>query len=144
MNLNYFRNNLLMGKIESSPEEGGVRGEDNLKTDEFLPKYELEYGLPDIPVKPKLFRYVDTDPNSTENTLFKYEYSSIEMIQEQSGQTTQIYTDYNLGMRTNLVDRDIYKFPQNAEVSADELKQKMSEKLKFVLSDKDTFDPYEF
>lgn len=105
-----------MGKIESSD----ARGDENLKTDEFLPKYELEYGLPDIPVKPKLFRYVDTDPNSTENTLFKYEYSSIEMIQEQSGQTTQIYTDYNLGMRTNLVDRDIYKLPEN--VSADELK----------------------
>jgi hypothetical protein len=29
-------------------------------------------------------------------------------------------------------------------VSADELKQRMSEKLKFILSDKDTFDPYEF
>jgi len=72
----YFRNNLLMGKIESSD----ARGDENLKTDEFLPKYELEYGLPDIPVKPKLFRYVDTDPNSSENTLFKYEYSSIEMI----------------------------------------------------------------
>ena len=42
-----------------------------------------------------------------------------------------------------MVDRDIYKFPQNSEVSADELKQKMSEKLKFVLSDKDTYDPYE-
>jgi hypothetical protein len=44
-------------------------------------------------------------------------------------------------MRTNLVDRDIYKLPANA--SAEELKAKMSEKLKFVLSDKDSYDPYE-
>lgn len=52
--------------------------------DEFLPRYELEYGLPDIPVKPKLFREVDHDPTSKGNNMFKYEYSSIEMIQEQS------------------------------------------------------------
>ena len=97
-----------MGKIESSD----TRGEENLKTDEFLPKYELENGLPDIPVKPKLFRYVDTDPNSTENTLFKYEYSSIEMIQEQSGQTTQIYTDYNISMFTIIVDYRISLLPE--------------------------------
>lgn len=44
-------------------------------------------------------------------------------------------------MRTNLVDRDIYKLPAGA--LADELKQKMSEKLKFLLSEKDTYDPYE-
>ena len=61
-----------MGKIEKAGEE--------MENDEFLPKYELEYGLPDIPVKPKLFRFVDTDPHSTENTLYKYEYSSVEMI----------------------------------------------------------------
>lgn len=48
--------------------------------DEFLPKYELEYALPDIPVKPKLFRHIDSDPNSAENNLYKYEYSTIEMI----------------------------------------------------------------
>jgi hypothetical protein len=67
-----YRNPLLIGKIEKQGEE--------LETDEFLPKYQLEYGLPDIPVKPKLFRYVDTDPSSFENNLYKYEYSSIEMI----------------------------------------------------------------
>jgi len=43
------------------------------------------------------------------NNLHKYEYSSIEMIQEQSGASNQIYTDYNLGMKPNLVDREIYK-----------------------------------
>jgi hypothetical protein len=112
-----------------------------MENDEFLPKYELEYGLPDIPVKPKLFRFVDTDPQSTENTLYKYEYSSVEMIQEQSGSTTQVYTDYNLGMKTNLVDREIYNLPEG--VSADDLKNQMSEKLKFVLSSKDVYDPLE-
>lgn len=70
--MNLFRNPLLIGKIEKQGEE--------LENDEFLPKYELEFGLPDIPVKPKLFRFVDTDPQSSENTLYKYEYSSIEMI----------------------------------------------------------------
>ena len=51
-----------------------------LQNDEFFPKYELEFGLPDIPVKPKLFRFVDTDTTSSINNLHKYEYSSIEMI----------------------------------------------------------------
>jgi len=32
--------------------------------DEFLPKYELEYAVPDIPIKPKIFRYIDSDPKS--------------------------------------------------------------------------------
>ena len=67
-----------MGKIEAE-EEGG-----ELQNDEFQPKYELDYTLPDIPVKPKLFRYCDTDPQSKSNTMYKYEYTSIEMLQEQS------------------------------------------------------------
>lgn len=121
-----------MGKIEK---EGF--GHTELEQDEFLPKYELEYGLPDIPVKPKLYRYMDSDPNSAANTLFKYDYSSIEMLQEQSF-TRKIYTDYNIGMRTNLVDRSIYKLPSGQ--SAKDIKDAMTEKLKFVLSAKDTYD----
>ena len=69
-----------MGKIESLPDHSGHT---QTSKDEFLPKYELEYGLPDIPVKPKLSRYRDCDPKSDANNMFKYEYSSIEMIQEQ-------------------------------------------------------------
>lgn len=68
-----------MGKIETNDSAGNPI----LLKDEFLPQYELEYGLPDIPVKPKLFRHVDLNPDSEANTMFKYEYSSIEMLQEQ-------------------------------------------------------------
>jgi hypothetical protein len=50
-----------MGKIEGPEDTTGHR---ELQTDEFQPKYELEYGLPDIPVKPKLFRFIDSDPTS--------------------------------------------------------------------------------
>lgn len=121
-----------MGKIEKES-----HGAAELVADEFLPKYELEYGLPDIPVKPKLYRYIDSDPKSEANTLFKYDYISIEMLQEQN-HTRKIYTDYNIGMRTNLVDRNIYKLP--AGQSAKDIKNAMSEKLKFVLSNKDTYD----
>lgn len=49
-------------------------------------------------------------------------------------------------MRTNLVDRDIYKLAPDsteASLSAKDLKNKISEKLKYVLSDKDTYDPFE-
>lgn len=50
-----------MGKIESLPD---ADGNTKIEKDEFQPRYELEYGLPDIPVKQKLFRYVDNNPNS--------------------------------------------------------------------------------
>ena len=60
-------------------------------------------------MKPKLFRYVDADPSSSDNNLYKFEYSLIEMIQEQNGDSNQIYTDYNMGIKANLVDKDIYK-----------------------------------
>lgn len=125
------RNPLLMGKIDCNDSAGNPI----LLKDEFLPTYELEYGLPDIPVKPKLFRHVDLNLDSDVNTMFKYEYSSIEMLQEQ--QSNQIYTDYNIGMFTNLVDRDVYKPDKNLEPT------ELSEKLKFVLSSKDTYDPLE-
>lgn len=52
-----------------------------------------------------------------------------------------------MGMRTNQVDRDVYKFgdseTKTAQYSAKDLKDKMSEKLKYILSDKDTYDPFE-
>jgi hypothetical protein len=46
-------------------------------------------------------------------------------------------------MKTNLADREIYKLPKNSKETAEDLKNKMDEKLKFVLSDKDEYDPYE-
>ena len=82
------RNPLLNGQIEPPQTEGG---DPTPKKDEFLPKYSLEYGLPDIPVKPKLFRHVDNNLEAKDNSLYKYEYSSIEMMQEKHtgpGQTT--------------------------------------------------------
>ena len=45
-------------------------------------------------------------------------------------------------MKTNLVDRDLYKLPQDSKDTVNDLKKKMSDKLKFVLSDKKDFDPY--
>ena len=132
----FSRSNLLIGRIEKD------NNPNDTNKDEFLPKYELEYGLPDIPVKPKLFRYVDSDPSSLGNTMFKYEYSSIEMEQEDQA-SRKVYTDYNIGMRTNLVDREIYKFPSDSSKTAQQIKAEMSEKLKYVLASKDSYDPYE-
>ena len=66
-----------------------------------------------MPILQKLQRYVDTNPKSEENTLYEYKYSSIEMLREQTGASCQVIADYNLGMKTNLVDRDIYKFGDN-------------------------------
>ena len=47
------RNNLLQGIIETTD----TNGEKREVRDEFLPNYELEQGVPDIPIKPKLFDY---------------------------------------------------------------------------------------
>lgn len=51
-----------------------------------------------------------------------------------------------MGMRTNLVDRDVYKLApesKEANLTAKDLKSKMSEKLRYILSEKDTYDPFE-
>ena len=73
----FNRNLLLSGHIESTED---AAGQPEVKKDEFLPKYELEYALPDVPVKPKLFRHINNDPTSAENNLYKYEYNTVEMI----------------------------------------------------------------
>ena len=80
-----------------------------LEKDEFQPAYELECSLPDVPAQPKLFKRIENDVAASENKQHLYEYSSIEMTQEMSGASNQIYTDYNIGMRVNLVDRSCYK-----------------------------------
>lgn len=46
-------------------------------------------------------------------------------------------------MKTNLVDRDVYKHPSDSKMSVQDLKAKMSEKLKYVIAEKDSYDPYE-
>lgn len=72
-----YRNPLLNQEMPTS--------EGTMAKDEFQPRYELEYGLPDVPARPKLFRFVDVDEKSADNSLHKYAYSSIEMTQELNG-----------------------------------------------------------
>lgn len=55
--------------------------------------------LPDVPIKPKLFRYRMDSKKS-----YQYELSSLEINQEHL-----INVDYNMGMGVDFVDRDIYK-----------------------------------
>ena len=58
----------------------------------------MAYSLPDIPIKPKLFRYkIDTKKS------YQYELSSVELNQE-----NLINVDYNMGMQIDLIDRDVY------------------------------------
>jgi hypothetical protein len=59
--------------------------------------------LPDVPVKPKLYRY---KMDSTKS--YKYEMSSIELNREHP-----INVDWNMGMGIELIDRDVYlPFPK--------------------------------
>lgn len=66
----------------------------------YYPRYELGYMQPYVPVEPKLFKY----RLNTDNAASKYEYSSIELHEPH-----QIYVDYNMGMRIDLVDKDKYQ-----------------------------------
>ena len=53
--------------------------------------------MPDVPIKPKLFRYkIDTKKS------FQYELSSVELNQEHI-----INVDYNMSMPVDLIDRDV-------------------------------------
>ena len=55
---------------------------------------------PYVPVEPKLFKYrLNTDASAS-----RYEYSSIELHEPH-----QIFVDYNMGMRIDLVDKDKYQ-----------------------------------
>ena len=66
--------------------------------DEYQPHYKLAYQLPDVPVKPKLFKYrLDT------KQAYRYELSSVEMNQEHL-----VNVDYNMGIHVDFVDRDVY------------------------------------
>jgi hypothetical protein len=120
------------------------------EADWFFPRYALSYELPHVPVEPKFFNYrVNTD-----NAASKYEFSSIEMYSDH-----QINVDYNLGMRIDLVNKEIYSVnPQkrrcqalasdngnNNNPAAQEMNEKQLQDLKnqlqtvrdkFILSDK--------
>lgn len=63
-----------------------------------MPHYKLTNLLPDVPAKPKLFKYKMDYTKS-----YQYELSSVEMSQDHI-----INVDYNMGMNINLIDRDIY------------------------------------
>jgi hypothetical protein len=63
-----------------------------------MPHYKLINILPDVPAKPKLFKYTIDNSKS-----YVYELSSVEMNQEHL-----INVDYNMGMNFNLIDRDVY------------------------------------
>ena len=55
---------------------------------------------PYVPVEPKLFTY----RLNTDQAASKYEYSCVELHQPH-----QIYVDYNMGMRVDLVDKEKYQ-----------------------------------
>ena len=65
----------------------------------FHPRYELGHLLPYVPVAPKLFNY----RLNAGNAASKYELSCIELQQ-----IHQIYVDYNMGIRIDLVDKEKY------------------------------------
>ena len=113
----------------------------------------MAFDYPEIPVKPKLFKYrLDTFERTS-----KYELSTIELNQEH-----QILVDYNMGIRVDLVDKEVYQVNPNLQKTFlsnsgkdEELTAKQIEDLrnsllnerdKFILSDKDsvpTFDTTE-
>ena len=118
--------------------------------DEFQPPYRLTYMLPDIPVRPKLFKY-----KLDSKKAYQYDLSSVEMNQDHL-----INVDYNMGMHVDFVDRDaylvdppVYEGPNNIkrenlfEGSKKQLEEievlrqtLFTEKDKFLLSDKNLFD----
>lgn len=74
------------------------------EADCFQPRYQLQCAYPDIPAKPKLFKYrLDTFDQTA-----KYEFSTIELNQDH-----QILVDYNMGIRVDLVDKEIYQVNPN-------------------------------
>ena len=58
----------------------------------------MAFQLPDIPVKPKLFKL-----KFDYQKQYNYDLSSVEMNQEHI-----INVDYNMGMELDLVDRGVY------------------------------------
>lgn len=90
-------------------------------------------------MKPKLFKY----RLNNENLAQKYEFATTELNQEHT-----ILTDYNMGMRIDLIDREVWSLqPQSAfykpersnkDVAEMLWRQELNEKDRFVISDKET------
>ena len=59
----------------------------------------MEYKLPDIPVRAKLFNY-----QIDHKKYASYEMSTVELLAEQS-----LNIDFDMGMPLDLIDRDLYK-----------------------------------
>ena len=70
------------------------------EADCFHPRFQLSYMHPYVPVEPKLFTY----RLNTDHAASKYEYSCVELHQSHN-----IYVDYNMGMRIDLVDKEKYQ-----------------------------------
>ena len=108
-------------------------------------------------MEPKLFKY----RLNTEDAASKYEFSCIEL-----NQSHNIYVDYNMGMRIDLVDKEKYQVQARQQRAMllggaaaavktkgeDEVTEKMLEDLKekllssrdkFILSSKDTLPELE-
>ena len=66
----------------------------------FHPRFQLSFMHPYVPVEPKLFTY----RLNTDQAASKYEYNCVEL-----NQPHQIYVDYNMGMRVDLVDKEKYQ-----------------------------------
>jgi hypothetical protein len=105
----------------------------NTANDKFLPHYNFEHKLPDIPVKAKLFRYrIDYKKPA------QYELSSVELNQD-----FQINVDFDMGMPLDLIDREIYQpdVPtfKPSDRGAEELKKRLDELKLLHLDEKDRF-----
>lgn len=97
----------------------------------FQPRFQLSFDLPEIPVRPKLFKY----RLDTQNHTSKYEFTTVELNQQQ-----EILVDYNMGVRVDLIDRAVYGTLGQAGSKAEQeaAREELSERDKFLLSDKDT------
>ena len=117
-------------KSRHQEESGPLKRNKYLQENEpdcFQPRYVLSYDMPEIPVMPKLFKY----RLDTENLASKYQFSSIEMDQEY-----RILVDYNMSARIDLIDRQVYAYPEGE--SARKAAEDLNERDKFLLSDKNT------
>ena len=86
----------------------------------------MYYNLPEIPVRPKLFKYRLDDVQSRTS---RYEFSTVELNQEHN-----ILVDYNMGVRVDLIDRDVYSSRLGPNADRHSL---FSERDKFLLSERD-------
>ena len=122
-----------MEVVQQGPPKRNSQFQDAEEKDwNFQPRYALAFSQPDIPVRPKLFKYRMGGQNQKTGA---YEFSSIEL-----NNVPNLYVDYNMGMRINLVDRGIYSLESSdTNASLQDLRQTLLGKRdEFILSDKDS------